>query len=101
MLKDEVSTRRDVVVNIVKDTLKRVVDKDLVRIRVNVADTPAIKSRRDEIASLVDGIRNLEIVEDRRIGLGGTVIETNAGRLDARIETQLDEIRRAFSETGE
>jgi flagellar assembly protein FliH len=101
ILKEEVTSRRDVVMNIVKDALKRVVDKDLVRIRVNTADLETVKSHRDEIVALVDGIRSLEIVEDRRVGPGGAVVETNAGRVDARIETQLDEIRRAFSEAGE
>jgi flagellar assembly protein FliH len=101
ILKEEVESRRELVMNTVKDALKRVVDKDLVRIRVNSADLPTVKSHRDEIMSLVDGIRSLEIVEDRRVGLGGAVVETGAGRVDARIETQLDEIRRAFSEAGE
>jgi flagellar assembly protein FliH len=101
ILREEVSSRRDAVMNLVKDALKRVVDKDLVRIRVNTADLDTVKSHRDEIVALVEGIRSLEIVEDRRVGLGGVVVETNAGRVDARIETQLDEIRRAFSEAGE
>ena len=52
---------------------------------------------RDDLLSLLDGIKNLEIVDDRRVGDGGCVIETNAGTIDAKIETQLAEVERALA----
>ena len=45
---------------------------------------------------IVDGLRFIEIVEDRRVGDGGCVIETNAGTIDAKIETQIAEVARAL-----
>jgi flagellar assembly protein FliH len=67
-----------------------------VRVRVSVADAPHVKEMRQEILELMDGLRHLEIVDDRRVGDGGCVIETNAGTIDAKIETQLSEIARAL-----
>jgi flagellar assembly protein FliH len=98
ILKDEVKWNRDAVMGVVKDAMRRVIDKESVRIRVNVEDLPAVRDARADILSTVDGIRNLEIVDDRRVGLGGAIVETNSGTIDARVETQLEEIRRAFSE---
>lgn len=99
VLKDEAKWNRDVVMGIVKDALRRVIDKDSVRVRVNIEDLPVVKEARADLLSTVDGIRNLEIVDDRRVGLGGAIVETSSGTIDARIETQLEEIRRAFSES--
>jgi flagellar assembly protein FliH len=96
ILKDEVRWNRDVVLGIVKDAIRRVVDKETVRVRVNIEDLPAVKEARGELLSTIDGIQNLEIVDDRRVGLGGAIIETSSGTIDARIETQLEEIKRAF-----
>jgi flagellar assembly protein FliH len=41
---------------------------------------------------ILDGARQLEIIEDRRVGRGGCVIETSAGTIDARIDTQFEQI---------
>ncbi len=40
----------------------------------------------------------LEIREDAAIERGGVVVETEAGRIDAGIEAQLDALARAFAE---
>lgn len=97
ILKDEVKWNREVVMGIVKDALRRVIDKDNVRIRVNVEDLPTVKEARADLLSTIDGIKDLEVIDDRRVGLGGAIVETDSGTIDARIETQLEEIKRAFS----
>lgn len=98
ILKDEAKWNRDVVLGIVEDAIKRIVEKEHVRIRVNLEDLPVLKANRSEILSAADGIAQLEIVDDRRVGLGGAILESKSGTVDARIETQLDEIERAFKE---
>ena len=67
-----------------------------------VADAPRVKEMRQDLMEMLDGLRHLEIVDDRRVGDGGCVIETNAGTIDAKIETQLAEVARALgvSENG-
>ena len=79
------------------DALRRITEKDHVRIRVSVADAPHIREMRDDLLTLVDGIKNLEILDDRRVGDGGVVIETGAGTIDAKIETQLAEVERTLN----
>lgn len=44
-----------------------------------------------------DDIRNMTIVEDNSIKRGGVVIETSSGEVDARLEQQLNEIKKAVS----
>jgi len=39
-------------------------------------------------------------VSDERLSPGGCIIEAGAGTVDARIETQMDEIANAFRETA-
>lgn len=101
VIKTELSQNQDVVIEIIKNCLKRVTDKENVRIRVSVSDAPHVKEMRDEILSVIDGLRHLEIIDDRRIGDGGCVIETNAGTIDARISTQISEIERTLEVTND
>lgn len=102
VIKTEVTQNPEVVRALIANAVRRITDKDNVRVRVSVADAPRVKEMRQDLMELMDGLRHLEIVDDRRVGEGGCVIETNAGTIDAKIETQLAEVARALgvSENG-
>ncbi len=98
VIKSEVSQNPEVIGSVLRNALRRVTDKEHVRIRVSLSDAAPVRAMRDDLLCLLDGIKNLEIVDDRRIGDGGCVIETNGGTIDAKIETQLNEVERALSD---
>ena len=96
VIKTEIIQNPAVVHAVLANSLRRIIDKDAVRVRVSVADAPRVKEAREDLLEVVDGLRSIEIVEDRRVGDGGCVIETNAGTIDAKIETQIAEVARAL-----
>ena len=96
VIKTEVIQNPEVVRSVIHNALRRITDKEQVRLRVSVGDAEHVKSFRDELLAMTDGLRQLEIVDDRRIGEGGCVIETGAGTIDAKIETQFAEVERAL-----
>ena len=96
VIKTEVSQNPAVVHAVIANALRRITDKDNVRVRVSVADAPRVKEGREDLMEIIDGLRFIEIVEDRRVGDGGCIIETNAGTIDAKIETQVAEVARAL-----
>lgn len=96
VVKTEVAQNPAVVHAVLANALRRITDKDNVRVRVSVSDAPRVKEAREDLLEVIDGLRFIEIVEDRRVGDGGCVIETNAGTIDAKIETQLAEVARAL-----
>ena len=96
VVKTEVTQNPAVVHAVLANALRRITDKDNVRVRVSVSDAPRVKEAREDLMEMVDGLRFIEIVEDRRVGDGGCVVETNAGTIDAKIETQLVEVARAL-----
>lgn len=76
------------------EALKKVSGADRLTLRVNPADLAPIEEIRDEIVNAVEGLADIEITEDSAITMGGLLIETDFGRIDARIETQLAELLR-------
>jgi flagellar assembly protein FliH len=92
VVKVEIQQNPKVVGEMIRHALRRVADKDNIRIRVSPDELQAIRSDRKELLLVLDGARQLEIVDDRRIGRGGCVIETSAGTVDARVETQFGQI---------
>lgn len=96
VVKTEVTQNPEVIRAVLANALRRLTDKDNVRVRVSVGDAPRVKEIREDLMEMADGLRHLEILDDRRVGDGGCVIETNAGTIDAKIETQLSEVARAL-----
>lgn len=96
VVKTEVQQNPEVIRQIIANAIRRVTDKENLRIRVSIADSFKVKEMRDDLLEVIDGLRHLEIIDDRRITDGGCVIETNAGTIDAKIETQFGEVARAL-----
>lgn len=92
VVKVEIEQNKKVIGEMIRHSLRRVADKESIRIRVCPDELSAIRADRKDLLLVLDGARQLEIVDDRRIGRGGCVIETTAGTIDARIDTQFEQI---------
>ena len=93
VLHQQVALDRGVVVEMAKNAIARLIERDTVTVRVHPADLERMRDHREELINLSD-IRNLRIIEDQRVDRGGVVVETDAGTIDARIATQLEEARK-------
>lgn len=92
VIKQEVEVSRDISLAVVQNALRRVADAGTLRIRVNPEDLQTVRGNREDLLTLVDNIRNVEIIEDRRVGVGGCIVETEGGNIDARLENQIAEV---------
>ncbi len=101
VIKDHTKVNQDAVMLVVRNALRRTVDSKRIIIRVNESDLEQVRSSRNDLLTLVDGIERLEIIEDRRVSQGGCVVESDSGTIDARVETQLAELRKAFTELAQ
>lgn len=96
VIKDEVVERKEVVLNNIRESLKRIKDRDRVNIRVNFTDLDLTTAHKDELIKMMESLRKVNIYEDSRVDRGGCIIETDVGAIDARISTQLKEIEEAI-----
>jgi flagellar assembly protein FliH len=94
----EINTRPEVLMNILQEAANKISDRDQVTIKVSSADFEFIKSKREEVEDLIDGVKKLNIVADKKVGPGGFIIETQMGYVDARLETKMSVIQEAFSQ---
>lgn len=89
VLATELNTTRQSVLNIVKEAILEVNHATHLRVRLNPLDSVVIAQQRHLLQSVAAHIRDVEIVDDPSI-LGGCVIESDGGEVDARIETRLE-----------
>jgi flagellar biosynthesis/type III secretory pathway protein FliH len=67
-----------------------------VKLRVHPTDRQALMTARPQLAAQLGAGAALEIVDDPAVGRYGCIVETGAGRLDARLETQVAVLEEAL-----
>jgi flagellar biosynthesis/type III secretory pathway protein FliH len=71
--------------------------REHVAIRAHPEDLAALRAAEPELAARLVRARGVALREDAAVGRGGIIVETEAGRIDARLETQLAGLRRALA----
>jgi type III secretion protein L len=89
----EVALSHEAVTRIAAEALEAARDRREVLLRVHPADAGALRAQEPRLAGLLARARAVEIREDPCVGRGGVVVETEAGVVDARIETRLEALR--------
>lgn len=96
IVKDEALVNPQVALSVLRNALRRLAGQQRITLRVHPNQVEAVRAAREELESLLDGGARLEILEDRRVGAGGCLAEADIGTVDARLETQLNEIEALF-----
>jgi len=86
----------EIVVNVTKNAIKNLIDRESLNIRMNPKDVEVMKNAKAKIMQEVDGVKKMTIIEDESIKRGGVFIETETAEVDARIDKQLDIIQKTL-----
>lgn len=96
IVRHEATINKNVILNVLKQALKKTVDYDKIKIRVNPSDLQFLKTQHHQFSHLIDNMESIVFEEDETILTGGCLIETNSGDIDARIDKQLEAVEEAF-----
>jgi flagellar assembly protein FliH len=84
----EVTIDREIALTLVKVSLGKLHNRAVAEVHLNPEDFAFVEAHREKL----DFRGSLELVEDRSISVGGCLIHTETGDIDARIKSQFDEI---------
>lgn len=101
IIRHEVEMNDGFVLETVKTSLRQLRDRQDLKVRVNPADYELVRGRKEDIAGSCDGVRTVEVIDDRRVDQGGCILESGSGTLDARLDSQIVEVERALMEAAE
>jgi len=88
LLSAELAIGRPDAMGIVREALGHAEGALKATIRLSPADRAVLAERREEILAACVGLRNVELVDDASI-IGGCIIETENGLVDATLNTRL------------
>jgi flagellar biosynthesis/type III secretory pathway protein FliH len=90
--------REEMVVEIVKNALNHLADKQKVTIMVNPKDYEVLKEHESEWLAAAGGTGAVRVKDDSRIKRGGCLIEGESGSVEAQLDRQVEVIGRALME---
>jgi len=93
ILGGRIEARPEVVVEIVRGALRRLVDRERVTVLVNPDDLDAMRAAAPELVAELGGVEHCEVQAERRVARGGAIVRTVEGEIDATIGCKLDRVR--------
>lgn len=96
VLAREVEENPMVILPIVKSALAKVKDQDEFTIRVNPEDYEILLQAKRDLQMMVGREQGITIAADRTLERGSCVIDTPYGSVDARIDTQMENVKKAL-----
>jgi flagellar assembly protein FliH len=87
------------VLDVARNALRRVTERRHIVLVVNPADLEVLSDSVATLKAELGGIEACDVQSDRRVGRGGVILRTDAGEIDARIESGLERARDVVAAT--
>jgi flagellar biosynthesis/type III secretory pathway protein FliH len=88
--------RPELVVDVVRGSLRRLLERDRVIVLVHPDDLEILRAATAELKGSLGGIGELDVQAERRVARGGAIVRTATGEVDGRLDTQLERARGAM-----
>ena len=101
IMRYQIDIDQGAVVNMISSALDTLKQREEIVIKVNQEDYYYAKEKKSVFASMVEGLKKLDVVVDSGVDRGGCIIETDLGNIDARISTQIHTLELVFDKVAE
>ncbi|NEX78044.1 flagellar assembly protein FliH [Bacillus thermocopriae] len=98
IIKQELTDHPEAFLELVKQHILRFKEKESITVCVHPDDFEWIQGQRAHLNAVVNGETEIKILPDHSVSAKGCVIRTAYGSIDARIDTQMEEIKKVLLE---
>lgn len=96
----EVQTNHEIFLSVLKESVRNILDREGMKVRLNPKDYDYMLEVNPGMLQGFEGIKDPSFEKDNSLARGDVVVETLFGEVDARIESQLDELKAALTWKG-
>ncbi len=89
----------DTVIEVVRGALRRISDRRNVTVLVNPADLETVRAAIGELTARGSGVEVCDLQSEERVGIGGAIVRTAEGEVDASVSTQLERAREVVEDS--
>jgi flagellar assembly protein FliH len=98
IIRQEIKHDRQILAQLVSEALKEFPEQHDIVVCLHPEDYKVINSNKEMFLAGIDEARQITLKSDEATTLGGCVVESSTGVIDARIEAQLEEIYKCLME---
>jgi flagellar assembly protein FliH len=98
IIKQELTSNPEQFVELIKQHILRFKEKEFITVCVHPDDFDFIQAQRAHLVAVVNGETEIKIIPDYSVTSKGCIIRTAYGSVDARIDTQIEEIKKVILE---
>ncbi|MDF2557295.1 MAG: flagellar assembly protein FliH [Bacillales bacterium] len=98
IIKQELTDYPDKFVGLIKQHILRAKERECVSVCIHPDDYEFMQSQRAQLVAVVNGETEIKIIPDPTVSSKGCVIRTEYGSVDARIDIQIEEIKKLILE---
>ena len=92
----ELQQNNEAIISLIKQALEKSAFKNNISIKVSSEDYKYVLENKEYIESLVEGVSEIDIIEDRFLLKGDCVIDTSGGQINSSAQLQMRELEQAF-----
>jgi flagellar assembly protein FliH len=96
ILATTLEVRPELILEVIRGALHRLGDRRRVTVAVNPENLETVRQAIGELPGRGSGIEHCEVVSDELVGVGGAVVRSVEGEVDAGVLTQLERAREAI-----
>lgn len=100
IIQKQLSIEQEIVLELARKTLSRKRESGTITLCVSPEQFAYVHAAREELSLAVDSQAELQIIPDSSVNDGGCVVRSALGSIDARIDTQLTEIKKALMQVA-
>lgn len=93
---EEIRNNKDVILNIVRDTIRSCSNPEHIVLKVSNEDYDYVVQNQEVLLSMSGDINTLEIKKDSSLTKGSCIVESGIGAVDGSADTRLENIKQAF-----
>lgn len=96
VINTEITIQPGIILRITEAAIRELKDRDVVKIMVHPACVDMLTKASEILRQRVSALKVIKIIEDKSLPINGVIVESNSGRIDASIDTQVEEIFNRF-----
>lgn len=96
LIGQELKQNNEVIINLIKQALEKSAYKEKLSIKISTEDYINVIGNKELIESLVEGISEIEIIEDKSLTKGDCIVDTPGGQINTGMQLQIKELEEAF-----
>ena len=92
----ELQQNNEAIISLIKQALDKSAFKNNISIKVSSEDYKYVLENKEFIESLVEGVSEIDIIEDKFLLKGDCIIDTPGGQVNSSAQLQMEELEKAF-----